>query len=191
MSIQRYDFQNSIGYIINRTAKAFIKALDSQLKEKVGVTAGQWKVLVMLVDQNGLAQKEIADRLGLDGATLIPIIDKMEKDKLVVRKVDPADRRNNRIYRTQRADALWDKMMQCVSSIKEISIKGIPDQNVKIMKDVLENIWKNLKLHFDVDWVDVKNNQNSPAAAIKKRLSKMSDKNGSTQRKKMVRAIAN
>jgi MarR family transcriptional regulator, transcriptional regulator for hemolysin len=191
MSIQRYDFQNSIGYIINRTAKAFIKALDSQLKEKVGVTAGQWKVLVMLVDQNGLAQKEIADRLGLDGATLIPIIDKMEKDKLVVRKVDPADRRNNRIYRTERADALWDKMMQCVSSIKEISIKGIPDQNVKIMKDVLENIWKNLKLHFDVDWVDVKNNQNSPAAAIKKRLSKMSDKNGSTQRKKMVRAIAN
>jgi MarR family transcriptional regulator, transcriptional regulator for hemolysin len=183
MSIQRYDFRNSIGYIINRTAKAFIKALDSQLREKVGVTAGQWKVLVMLVDQNGLTQKEIADRLGLDGATLIPIIDKMEKDKLVVRKVDPADRRNNRIYRTERAEALWDKMIQCVSSIKEISLKGIPDQNVKIMKDVLENIWQNLRLHFDVDRVDTKNNQNSPAAA-KKRLSKMSDKSESSQRKK-------
>jgi MarR family transcriptional regulator for hemolysin len=179
MSVQRYDFRNSIGYIVNRTAKAFIKALDSQLREKVGVTAGQWKVLVMLVDQNGLTQKEIADRLGLDGATLIPIIDKMEKDKLVVRKVDPTDRRNNRIYRTERADALWDKMMQCVSSIREISLKGIPDQNVKVMKDVLENIWQNLKLHFDVDW---ENNQNSPATT-KKRLSKMSYKNGSSQRK--------
>ena len=44
----------------------------------------------MLVDQNGLTQKEIADRLGLEGATLIPIIDKMEKGKLVERKVDPA-----------------------------------------------------------------------------------------------------
>ena len=183
MSIQRYDFRNSIGYIINRTAKAFIKALDSQLREKVGVTAGQWKVLVMLVDQNGLTQKEIAVRLGLDGATLIPIIDKMEKDKLVVRKVDPADRRNNRIYRTEMADGLWDKMMQCVSSIKEISLKGIPDQNVKIMKDVLENIWQNLRLHFDVDCVDIKNDQNSPTADNKKRLSKMSDKSGSSQRK--------
>jgi MarR family transcriptional regulator, transcriptional regulator for hemolysin len=186
MSIQRYDFQNSIGYIINRTAKAFIKALDSELREKVGVTAGQWKVIVMLVDQNGLTQKEIADRLGLDGATLIPIIDKMEKYKLVVRKVDPADRRNNRIYRTERAEVLWDKMVKCVSSIKEISLKGIPDQNVKITKDVLENIWQNLRLHFDVDWIDIKNNQNSasPATAIKKRLSKKSDKNGSSQRKK-------
>jgi MarR family transcriptional regulator for hemolysin len=185
MSIQRYDFRNSIGYIINRTAKAFVKALDSQLREKVGVTAGQWKVLVMLFDQNGLTQKEIADRLELDGATLIPIIDKMEKDKLVVRKVDPADRRNNRIYRTEMANALWDKMMQCVSSIRQISLKGIPDQNVKIMKDVLENIWQNLRLHFDVDCVNIKYNQNSPAAAVKKRLSKIgANKNGSSQRKK-------
>ncbi|HET8685721.1 MAG TPA: MarR family winged helix-turn-helix transcriptional regulator [Methanosarcina sp.] len=186
MSVQRYDFRNSIGYIINRTAKAFVKALDSQLREKVGVTAGQWKVLVMLVDQNGLTQKEIADRLGLDGATLIPIIDKMEKDKLVVRKVDPTDRRNNMIYRTEMADVLWDKMVQCASNIKEISLKDIPDQNVKIMKDVLENIWQNLRIHFDIDGVDIKNNQNlsSVATTLKKRSKEVSDKNGISQRKK-------
>jgi MarR family transcriptional regulator, transcriptional regulator for hemolysin len=160
MSIQKYDFENSIGYIINRTAKAYVKALDSQLREKVGVTAGQWKVLVMLVEENGLTQKEIANRLGLDGATVIPIIDKMEKDKLVVRNVDPADRRNNRIYRTELANAQWDKMIECASNIKEISLKGIPDKNIKIMVDVLENIWQNLKLNFDVDCSSTKNTQN-------------------------------
>ncbi|PWU82087.1 MAG: hypothetical protein DLM72_03555 [Candidatus Nitrosopolaris wilkensis] len=187
MSIQRYDFGNSIGYIINRTAKAFVKALDSQLRQKVGVTGSQWKVLVMLVDQNGLTQMEIADRLGLEGATLIPIIDKMEKNKLVVRKVDPADRRNNKIYRTEMADALWDQMMQCASNIKEISLKGIPDENLKIMKDVLENIWQNLRLHFDVDCTSIKNNQNvaSPVTTVEKRLSKeVSNKNGNRQRKR-------
>ena len=187
MSIQRYDFTNSTGYIINRTAKAYVKALDSQLREKVGVTAGQWKVLVMLIDQNGLTQKEIADRLGLEGATLIPIIDKMEKDKLVVRKVDPADRRNNKIYRTDMADALWDKMIQCAYNVKEISLKGIPDENLKIMKDVLENIWQNLRLHFDVDCVSIKTDHNlgSSVTSVKKRLSsEVSNKNGNRQRKR-------
>ena|SRR5215831_7579318 len=77
--------------IINRSAKAFVGGLDFQLREKVDVTASQWKVLAVLVNQDGLTQKEIADRLDLDGATLIPIIDKMEKDKLVVRKIDPTD----------------------------------------------------------------------------------------------------
>jgi MarR family transcriptional regulator for hemolysin len=174
MSIQRYDFGNSIGYIINRTAKGYVKALDSQLREKVGVTVGQWKVLVMLVDQNGLTQKEIADRLGLEGATLIPIIDKMEKDKLVVRKVDPADRRNNMIYRTEIADALWDKMIQCALNIKEISLKGVPDENVKIMKG-------------DVDCTSIRNNHNvaSTVTTVERRLSKeASNKNGIRQRKR-------
>ena len=161
--IQRYDFQNSIGFLINRTAKGYVKALDSQLRENVGVTVGQWKVLVMLIDQNGLTQKEIADRLGLDGATLIPIIDKMEEEGLVVRKVDSRDRRNNRIYRTDKADALWEKMIQCASDIKEISLKGIPDENIKILRDTLENIWQNLRLHFNIDCTDIKNNQNVAA----------------------------
>jgi len=151
VGLQHYDFENNIGYIINRTAKAFVGALDSQLREKVGVTASQWKVLAVLVNQDGLTQKEIAERLDLDGATIIPIIDKMEKDKLVVRKVDPVDRRNNRTYRTETADLQWHKMMECALNIKEISLKGIPDESVKIMKDALENIWYNLRLYFDVD----------------------------------------
>jgi MarR family transcriptional regulator, transcriptional regulator for hemolysin len=168
MPIQRYDFRNSIGFLINRTTKGYIKALDSQLREKVGVTIGQWKVIVMLADQNGLTQKEIADRLGLDGATLIPIIDKMEEEGLVVRKVDSRDRRNNRIYRTDRADALWDKMVQCASDVKEISLKGIPDENIKILRDTLENIWQNLRLHFDIDCTDIKNDQNVAAVTTVK-----------------------
>ena len=175
MSVQKYNFQNSIGFLINRTAKDYVKALDSHLRQKVGVTVGQWKVLVMLADKNGLTQKEIADRLGLEGATLIPIIDKMEKDKLLVRKVDPADRRNNRIYHTDNADGLWDKMIQCASDINEISLEGIPEENIKIIRAVLENIWQNLRQDFDVDCtnVEVKNNQNVTTAttSIKKGLT--------------------
>ena len=148
--MQNYDFENSIGFIVNRTAKAFIKALDSELRHKTGVTIGQWKVMVMLVNQNGLTQKETADRLGLEGPTLIPIIDKMEKEGLVIRKVDSDDRRNNRIYRTDKADKLWDKMLECALKIRQISVKDIPEENINTMRNVLDKIWQNLRLNFDV-----------------------------------------
>ena len=149
--MQSYDFQNNIGFIVNRTAKAFVKALDSELRQTVGVTIGQWKVMVMLVNQNGLTQKDIADRLWLESPTLIPILDKMEKDGLLVRKVDSVDRRINRIYRTDRADKLWDKMIECAFKIRQVSAKDIPEENINITKDVLEKIWQNLRLEFDVD----------------------------------------
>ncbi|MDQ3839579.1 MAG: MarR family winged helix-turn-helix transcriptional regulator [Thermoproteota archaeon] len=148
--MQQFDFHNSIGFIVNRTAKAFVKALDSELRDKVGVTVGQWKVLVMLVNQNGLTQKEIAKRLGLEGPTLIPIIDKMEKDDLVKRKVDPVDRRNNRIYRTDKADKLWNEMVNCALKIRQVSLESIPKDNIDIARNVLENIYQNLTKQFDV-----------------------------------------
>ena len=148
--MQKYDFQNSIGFIVNKTAKAFVKALDSELREKVGVTVGQWKVMVMLVNQDGLSQKEIAERLGLEGPTLIPIIDKMEKDELVVRKIDPYDRRNNRIYRTEKANELWNEMVKCATKIRQVSLKDIPEENIYITKNVLENIYQNLRNQFDI-----------------------------------------
>ena len=155
--MQTYDFENSIGFIVNQAAKAFVKALDAELRRKVGVTVGQWKVMVMLANQNGLTQKEIAEKLALEGPTLIPILDKMEKEGLVIRKVDPNDRRNNRIYRTEKADTLWDSMIECGLKIREVSIKDIPDENVKIMKDALEKMRQNLRLNFNVDCTIIDN----------------------------------
>ena len=160
--MQTYDFENSIGFIVNQAAKAFVKALDAELRRKVGVTVGQWKVMVMLANQNGLTQKEIAEKLALEGPTLIPILDKMEKEELVIRKVDPNDRRNNRIYRTEKADTLWDSMIECGLKIREVSIKDIPDENVKIMKDALEKMRQNLRLNFNVDCTIIDNTITPP-----------------------------
>ncbi|MDQ3976656.1 MAG: MarR family transcriptional regulator [Thermoproteota archaeon] len=148
--MQKYDFQNNIGFIVNKTAKAFVKALESELREKVGVTVGQWKVMVMLINQDGLTQKEIAERLGLEGPTIIPIIDKMEKDDLVVRKVDPSDRRNNKIFRTEKANELWNEMLKCATKVRQVSLKDIPEVNIDITKKVLEHIYQNLRNQFDV-----------------------------------------
>jgi MarR family transcriptional regulator, transcriptional regulator for hemolysin len=150
LGMQKYDFQNNIGFIVNKTAKAFVKALDSELREKVGVTVGQWKVMVMLINQDGLTQKEIAERLGLEGPTIIPIIDKMEKDDLVIRKVDPSDRRNNKIYRTEKANELWNEMLKCATKVRQVSLKDIPEVNIGITKKVLEHIYQNLRNQFDV-----------------------------------------
>jgi MarR family transcriptional regulator for hemolysin len=156
--MQEYDFENSIGFIVNRTARAFVKALDLELRDKVGITVGQWKVIVMLVKQNGLTQKETADKLGLEAPTLIPIIDKMEKEGLVVRRVDSSDRRNNRIYRTEKADTLWDRMVECATKVRQISVKDISEENISIMRNVLDKVWQNLRVEFDVGCATADNN---------------------------------
>jgi MarR family transcriptional regulator, transcriptional regulator for hemolysin len=87
--MNKFDYENSIGFIINRTAKTLIHTFEQELRNKFGITFGQWKIIIILANNNdGLSRKEIADKLGLEG--------------FVKRIVDKNDRRNNRICLTEK-----------------------------------------------------------------------------------------
>jgi len=147
----KYDFETSAGFIVNATAKTFQKVLDSELRKNVGVTISQWRVVAALVLYPGLTQKEIADKVGIEGATLVPVIDKMENEGLLKRRTDSKDRRVNRIYLTPKADSLWNSMMECALRIRKISTRDIPEDQLKTTLETLRKISQNLVNHFDVD----------------------------------------
>jgi MarR family transcriptional regulator, transcriptional regulator for hemolysin len=152
--MRKFDFENSIGFIVNRTAKMLIQAFDQELRKEIGITFGQWKIIITLVNNDdGLTQKEIADKLGLEGPTLIPIIDKLEKDGFVTRMVDKNDRRNNRIFLTEKTISTLDLMINCGLRIKNMSMSNISEENVSITKDTLEKMWKNIQNEFNLNSV--------------------------------------
>jgi MarR family transcriptional regulator for hemolysin len=147
----KYDFENSVGFVVNNTAKSFQRSLDIELRRNVGVTLNQWRVVGSLVFKPGLTQKEIADKMGIEGATLVPVIDKMEKDGLLKRKTDLTDRRANRIYLTPKADSLWQSMTECALKIRKSSTKNISDADIQITLDTLRKIYDNLTTSFELE----------------------------------------
>lgn len=148
----KYDFQNSIGFIINRMGKSLVYVIDQELRKKFGITFGQWKVLIILANSTaGLTQREIADKLALEGPTLIPIIDKLEKDEFVIRKIDPRDRRINRILLTEKAHGFLDDTIECVSQIKKICLDRISEADISTTKKTLEQMWLNLQDKFNLN----------------------------------------
>ena len=151
LSMIKYDFENSMGFVVNTTAKAFQRSFDIELRKNAGVSLSQWRVVGALVLQPGLTQKEIADKVGVEGATLVPIIDKMEKEGLLKRKLDSSDRRINRIYLTTKADSLWESMIECALRIRKSSIKNISESDIQITLETLRKISKNLTIFSDLE----------------------------------------
>lgn len=147
----RYDFENSMGFVVNMTAKAFQKSFDIELRKNAGVSLSQWRVVGALVMQPGLTQKEIADKVGIEGATLVPILDKMEKEGLLKRKPDSNDRRVNRIYLTQKADSLWESMVECALRIRKSSTKNISENDIQTTLETLRKISQNLASFSELD----------------------------------------
>lgn len=147
----KFDFENSIGFVVNSTAKSFQKALDFELRKNVGVTLSQWRVVVTLVMYPGITQKEIADRVGIESATLVPLIDRMESDDLLVRKPDAKDRRVNRIYLTSKSDKLLESMLECAIKIRKFSTKDVSENDLQTTMETLRKISYNLSVYADAD----------------------------------------
>jgi len=149
--IKQYNFDNSIGYKVYRTSRAFQKAFDLELRNKLGLTLSQWRAINVLVSFNGITQKEIADKLELEAPSLIPMIDKLQSLELVERRSDPKDRRINRIYLTKKAESLYQSMHECGLSIIKSATKGIDQDQLNLIIKYLDTIIHNLINNYNLD----------------------------------------
>ncbi|MDQ3836970.1 MAG: MarR family transcriptional regulator [Thermoproteota archaeon] len=140
-----YDYQNSIGFIIRSTAKAFEGAFDQQLRNRVGITVTQSRVIgTLAIIKDGMTQKEIADKIGIEAPTIVPIIDRLEEQKMVIRKPDPNDRRNNLIFLTSKSEAKWQLIIECALELEKASCPGLSEQEIDITKSTLRKITLNV-----------------------------------------------
>jgi MarR family transcriptional regulator for hemolysin len=147
--MKKFQYENSVGYVVYSASKAFQKAFDLQLRDKTGITLTQSKVIFALNMFSGLTQRELADKIGVETPSLVPIIDKMEEDGYLKRKLDSKDRRLKRIYTTPKTDALWDSMIECGLQIRKVSLNKVSEQEVKSVLDTLKRITENLSVYVE------------------------------------------
>src|ERR687885_856017 len=116
----KYDYQDSTGFIVRSTARAFETAFDQELRKKADITVAQSRVIgVLVLIKDGMTQREIANRIGIEAPTIVPIIDKLEKQGIVIRKADHNDRRNNRIFLTDKSEAKWKLIIECALELEK------------------------------------------------------------------------
>lgn len=144
MTLQdKLDLQSSIGFAIKSTEKSLERVLDLEFRTRCGLTGGQWKAILVLALSDGLNQKKLAEMIFVEGPTLVPIIDKMEKDGLVLRKPDSADRRTNRIFLTAKSKKLVNPITECLLDFRKSITHGISEREINMARQVLQTISQN------------------------------------------------
>ncbi len=144
--MKKFDYEDTIGFVVYSASKMMQKAFDLELRNRIGINLVQSKVIFALNIQSGPTQRELADKIGVESPTLVPIIDKMEQDGYVKRKPDAKDRRIKRIYATAKADSLWDSMVECAAQIKKTSVKDLSENEIKFALKVVKKITENLAI---------------------------------------------
>lgn len=143
------DFENSIGVIIKTASSVLERALEQKMAKDHGLTGGKWKVIVGLTVKDGINQKELAEMIFLEPPTLVPIIDRMEKDGWVQRTPDPEDRRSNRVFLTKKSKQIVEPIVEGIVELRKSISKDISKEDMETTKNVLKKITKNASSYYN------------------------------------------
>lgn len=109
MAKAEFDREKSIGYLVNLAGRLLGRALDRRLSD-YGVSLGQFPLLLVLWEEEGLTQTEIARRLDIEQPTVANTLKRMERDRLVTAAPDPKHSRRVLITLTERGRALEEPL---------------------------------------------------------------------------------
>ncbi|MFI9505497.1 MarR family winged helix-turn-helix transcriptional regulator [Nocardia sp. NPDC052566] len=132
-----------ISHMIARATKAHIGAAAGLLR-KAGLTAGPELLLMVLWDRDGRSQAELGKALGLDPSTITAKVKTLERDGLIVRTPDPADRRAMVVSLTEKGAALRPEVERIWAELEAVTTRGFSDRQRAEFLRMLRRVEANL-----------------------------------------------
>jgi MarR family transcriptional regulator for hemolysin len=140
----QYDFDESVGFWTIMAARAFERAMNAEISPR-GITWRQCQVLGWLALDGDLSQTELAERMMIEGPTLVGILDRMERDGWITRHDFPGDRRKKIVRSTDRAEPVWQEISQCARRVRAQAIEGLTKDDLATLRRILNRIETNLR----------------------------------------------
>lgn len=121
-------------------ARAWRGALERHLRAR-GLTAAGWSALAALVASPAPpSQRELARRLGVDGATLVATIDRLASASLAERVPSPHDRRVKLVVATERGRLLAAEVEGLTAALRQQVTARIDSARLGVAAGVLEEL---------------------------------------------------
>lgn len=132
-----------IAHLLRDASRSFTRALQIRLA-KHDVQIGHWAYLRVLWETDGLTQKELSSQVGVMEPSTFSAIQAMEANGYIIRQHLPTNKKNIYVYLTRKGRALKKKLVPLAEEVNELSVAGIPPENVQAVRDTLLRMIENL-----------------------------------------------
>lgn len=132
-----------IGRHLADVAKAVSRAFDDALAE-AGGTVPVWLVLISLKSRPVASQRELAEAVGIQGATVTHHLNAMEAAGLVTRRRDPENRRLHVVELTAEGDALFYRLRDAATAFDQRLRVGFSERELGQLEELLTALRANV-----------------------------------------------
>ena len=134
-----FDKTRSAGVLAGELARLYGAELQRRLAP-LGLSPAQFLVLSELWGEDGLTQRALTARIGVEQATMANTLSRMERDRLITRTPHPDDRRAQMVVLTEAARALAASAVAAASDVNREVIGGLPAAERELFLSMLGRV---------------------------------------------------
>ncbi len=126
--------------LLGETARAWRSRLDERLKP-LGLSQAKWMVLLQLSHGgDAMIQKELASRIGIEGPTLVGLLDRMTRDGWLERRESAGDRRSKTVHLTDKSHEVLRQIKSVAAQLRRELFAGMSEGELNQCAEVLKRI---------------------------------------------------
>jgi len=125
---------------LHNTSRAWKAAIDRRLKY-LGMSQASWTTIATIAKTEApMSQIELANKLGIEAATMVTMIDRLSKAGLILREASPVDRRVKLIVLTEEGKALFAKVKREADIFRTELLADIDAKKLLVATELLEHL---------------------------------------------------
>ncbi len=129
--------------LLSQISQAY-RSLSDTLMDQIGMHRAQATLLCRLFAQDGMTQSEIADQLGVQGATVTNMLQRMEETGLVIRQRDNEDNRLVRVYLTDDGRTKELLIAEQFAKLETLIFEGFAATDRAKLRELLRRLYTNI-----------------------------------------------
>lgn len=153
MDIDRNQLQLSVGSKLVKLARVYRREIDRRLSG-LGVSDAT-AIAVMLIGRlgAGVRQVAIAEEMGVEGPSLVRLLDQLAQTGLIERRDDPTDRRAKTVHLTAVGSELAQQIELAMTHIRNDLFVGVSEADMTACIRVFDTLEQTLQATPHTDGV--------------------------------------
>lgn len=137
--VGRAELENAFIGSIGALRRELRRIYDRQLAPSGLSLAYAWPV-VLIAEHAGMRQRELAERLDVEGPTLVRLLHQLTAMGLVTRRQDPHDQRANSLHLTPAGQAMAKRVRRTIDTVRARLLEEVSDRDLTDSLQVFETL---------------------------------------------------
>jgi MarR family transcriptional regulator for hemolysin len=139
------DRLNSFGFLLRDVSRRYVLRFERHAAD-ISLTLVQCRALAHLEKNEGISQARLAELTEVEPMAMVRILDRMEAEGVLERRLDPDDRRARRLYLTTKAGPVLDEIWRLAALTRAETFAGVARAEREVFIGVLERLDANLSV---------------------------------------------